>query len=171
MRWVLYLSILMTFVALACCIISICIPYWLYSQDPQLSYQGLWQRCTPVGTQGAGDNVKCELILLPPEFLDATRVMMLFGMSLYIFATICSLVYVFCRQEKTSLITAATFLMLFGGILCMVGVVVYGAMYPILLRAKGLSLHAGFALGVCSVVAGFVTTLFYCMARAKGDVE
>jgi uncharacterized membrane protein (DUF485 family) len=53
----------------------------------------------------------------------------------------------------------------------MVGVVVYGAMYPILLRAKGLSLHAGFALGVCSIVAGFVTTLFYCMARAKGDVE
>ena len=66
MRWVLYLSVLITLVTLVCCIVSICIPYWLYTKDPQLSYQGLWQRCTPVGTQGAGDNVNCELILLPP---------------------------------------------------------------------------------------------------------
>lgn len=53
----------------------------------------------------------------------------------------------------------------------MIGVIVYGAMHPILLGAKGLSLHAGFGLAVVSVVAGFVNTLFYCMARAKGDVE
>lgn len=53
----------------------------------------------------------------------------------------------------------------------MIGVVVYGAMHPILLRAKGLSLHAGFGLAVVSVVAGLVNTLFYCLARARGDVE
>lgn len=168
----LYLSVLITVSTVACTLISIVIPYWLYTKDPQLAYQGLWQRCEPTGSQSStADRVECEIILLPPEFLDAVRVTMVLGLILFTFATICTFTYLCCRQEKSSYITAALFLMLIGGICCMIGVIVYGAMHPMLLRAKNLNLHAGFGLGVISVIGAFVNVLLYCVARAKGDVD
>ncbi|KAL4228712.1 hypothetical protein ACF0H5_011755 [Mactra antiquata] len=169
MRWVLYLSLTLTLGALVVNMVSVCVPYWLYTKSPSMAYQGLWQRCESASSQT--DNMECVLIKLPPEFLDATRVMMLFGFSFYAIAAICAFSFVCCRDDNPSLITAATFLMLFGGILSMIGVIVYGAMYPILLGARGLNLHAGFGLAVVSVLIAFVNTLFYCMAKARGDTE
>lgn len=171
MRWLLYLSLLITLATVSCAIVSVIIPYWLYTRDPQIKYQGLWQRCEPVGSQGQANTAVCELILLPPEFLDAVRVLMLIGIILFSFATILSFMYTCCRREKSGYITAALFLMLVGGIFCMAGVIVYGAMHPLLLRARGLELHAGFGLAVISVIGAFINVLFYCMARARGDVE
>jgi len=53
----------------------------------------------------------------------------------------------------------------------MIAVVTYGSMYPRLLRANGLGLHAGYGLAVLSCILGFVNIFFYCLAKARGDVD
>ncbi|WAR04360.1 hypothetical protein MAR_019729 [Mya arenaria] len=171
MNWLLIISFLLTLGSAVLNALAVCLPYWLYMERPSMAYQGLWQKCMPNLYSGSGTDLKCEIILLPPEFLDATRVMMLLGLCFYVFSTICSFLFTCTRRDSASLLTAATILVFIGALLTMVGVVTYGAMYPRLLHAKGLSLHAAFGIGVCSCISGFVNVLFYCMVRAKGDMD
>lgn len=169
MRWVLYLSLFITISTATTCLISIVLPYWLYARYPQLSYQGLWQRCYP--HVNIGDSSTCEVITLPPEFLDAVRCLMIVGFLLYIIAAICAFVFTFVKKEKISLINAALLLMLIGGLTCLSGVIVYGTLHERLLKARGLNLHAGFALAVCNAILAFLNTFLYCVAKVRGEVE
>jgi len=66
MNWVLVLTCCLTFGSAVLNLLSVCLPYWLYTERPNLAYQGLWWRCEPSQLYGTGERIKCELILLPP---------------------------------------------------------------------------------------------------------
>lgn len=168
MRPVLVMALVATTLTMIMCIISIALPYWIYQRTPRSGYQGLWESC--ISTLSGSTN-QCQLIRLPPEFLDATRVMMCFGLVFYLFAVLCAFVFTFVKKEKTSLATAATVLCIFGGAFTMISIIVYGAKYPYLLDAKGMTLHVGYGLGVCSAIGGFVCSLLYCASKARGEID
>ncbi|KAH3826063.1 uncharacterized protein LOC127882241 [Dreissena polymorpha] len=171
MGWALNIAFLCS---LTCCIlniIAVALPYWLYTERPNKAYQGLWQRCEPSLLSGTGTELRCEIIKLPPEFLDLVRVFMLVGLGFYMLATFFCFRYTFMSSDRPGFITAATVFITIGAFLCLISVVVYGSLYPRLLRVQHLGLHAGFGIAVCCVIAGFLNVILYCMARAKGDVD
>lgn len=66
MRWVLYLSALLTVTAAVTNVVSVGLPYWLYTRNPQEAYQGLWQRCEAQSSLRSNSQFECVLIKLPP---------------------------------------------------------------------------------------------------------
>jgi len=73
MRWVLYLSAIITICAFLANAIAVGLPYWLYTKSPQERYQGLWQRCEAQSNVRSNNNFACDVITLPPGIMSQAR--------------------------------------------------------------------------------------------------
>lgn len=166
MRVCLFIGVVLTAFTIVCNAVAVAIPYWLYDSGNVERYQGLWVECTRSDTIS-----DCKYKFLPPEFIDAVRVMMLFGLAFCIISLICAIFYACIKKEKPSLGTAAAILAFVGGVFCLVAVIVYVSKYTILTGRHTYKLHAGFGLAVVTTVSAFLSAMSYCVSHVREEYD
>lgn len=166
MRVCLYIGIILTAVTIICTVVAVALPYWLYDDSTVKRYEGLWVEC-----KKSEATEQCKYKFVPPQFIDAVRSMMCFGIAFCIISLILGLIYACVKRQKTRLGVAAMILVFLGGVFLLVGVIVYVSKYTMLTFRNNMTLHSAFGIAVVSTVLAFISAMSYCVSHIREEYD
>ncbi|XP_060598506.1 uncharacterized protein LOC132752216 [Ruditapes philippinarum] len=162
MNKMLLLGIALTGGALLLCIVATAIPYWWSSDAVDV---GLFRVC---GSTILGN--KCLEYSDTPDWLDATRAMMILAILSLGASILMSILFGFIMKERQFLAILSALLCFAGAGLTILGVIIFGSKHPgdlyKVLYGDG-SLHAGFGLAIIAAIAAGVSGMVVFLAKGR----
>ncbi|XP_060587029.1 uncharacterized protein LOC132742596 [Ruditapes philippinarum] len=157
-----FCSIICIFIAIACSIVSIAIPYWISDNvtvdNVQIySYAGLWKGC-----DDALDVTKCIVFKDVKDFVNATRGLMIVGTVMFGFSVLLAIQY--ARNRNTTCLANMCIVNLLSGVILLItAMIVFGKNTS----DSALSYGSGFYLPIASCAAAVYAAIDVARAKTK----